>query len=765
MQSPSSQADLFLLTWFDMRITRQKIRSYLSVSCLFVVMLFSMSNGTAYAQSESSARQQVEVPQALGPDAMTALVSKLDEKQTAALVELITLLNSSASNNESLTAGNKQGLLAIVKGWLTGFAENLKVQLHAFPQMVGDLGKSIGLIFQGRETGGNLMFLFLVAISITAGVAAELLFNRGTRDKREKIRQSQPVELIDTLKVLSARAGIEIGGVIVFAIVTLIAANIFIKSDNDLFLVTAFILNVIVLFRIVGSVLHFILAPRRSELRLVYTDTWTAQFMERNFILLAAVVGIGFFLFTVMLKNGIQSTETLRFWLGMSIHIWLIFVILKATRGLTQIIEGGDENLTPGLKRMAAWWPYVSAAFVAFNWIFLQFVLSTGHEALTPQRSATAIALIVMVPFLDTMVRGIAAHLVPTESIQTEVMANACNETRLSYIRIGRIALIGSIIIIVGKLWGVSLRNLTEAGFGAQIAANAVGFLLIVALGYLAWEITNLVISRRLAIEVPEGETDVEGGTGQTRMATILPILQMTMQVTIIIITVLLALSQLGFNITPLLASAGVLGLAIGFGAQTLVKDIVSGVFFLLDDAFRLGEFITVGTTNGVVSKISVRSLQLRQDTGQLHIIPYGSMSQLTNNSRDWVTMKLKFTVPFDTDQEQVRKLFKKIGQEMMEVPELAEVLINPFKSQGAADVTDVGIVIRGKFSTVPGGQFIIRKEVYSRVQKAFEANGIEFARKEVRVQLPEHLKSDDLNEDQKKAISAAASQGSEAPA
>jgi small-conductance mechanosensitive channel len=247
-------------------------------------------------------------------------------------------------------------------------------------------------------------------------------------------------------------------------------------------------------------------------------------------------------------------------------------------------------------------------------------------------------------------------------------------------------------------------------------------------------------------------------------MATILPIFQMTMQATIIVITVLLALSQLGVNITPLLAGAGVLGLAIGFGAQTLVKDIVSGVFFLLDDAFRLGEFITVGTTNGVVSKISIRSLQLRQDTGQLHIVPYGSMSQLTNNSRDWVTMKLRFTVPFDTDQEQVRKLFKKIGQEMMEVPELAEVLINPFKSQGAADVTDVGIVIRGKFTTVPGGQFIIRKEVYNRVQKAFEVNGIEFARKEVRVHLPGHVNPDDLSANQKDAIAAAASDEPQVP-
>ena len=732
--------------------------------CFFLSIV--LINGTAQAQSEGQEVKVVVVPQALGPESMSALVTKLDEKQTAALVELITLLNSSAENGGVMPGEEKPGAFAIVKGWLTGFATNVKLHLHSIPEMLNSLGKSIATIFQGREAGGNLVFLLLFALSVVVGMAAEWLFNRVTREKRERIRQSQPDALMDTLKVLSARAGIEIGGVIVFAVAALIAANSLLSSDNDLFLVTAFILNVIVLFRIVGSVLHFILAPRRPELRLVYTDSWTAQFMEKNFIMLAVVVGVGFFLMTISINYGIPNLDTFRFWVGLSVHLWLIFIVIKATRGLTQIIEGGEENLTPGLKRMAAWWPYVSAGFIAFNWIFLQFVLSTGHEALTPQRSASAIALIVMVPFLDTMVRGIAAHLVPSENIQTEVKEKAYNETRLSYIRIGRIALVGTIIVIVGKLWGISLRNLTEAGFGAQVAANTVGFLLIVAMGYLAWEITNLVISRRLAREVPEGgEEGAEGGTGQTRMATILPILRMTLQATIIIITVLLALSQLGFNITPLLAGAGVLGLAIGFGAQTLVKDIVSGVFFLMDDAFRLGEFITVGTTNGVVSKISVRSLQLRQDTGQLHIIPYGSMSQLTNNSRDWVTMKLRFTVPFDTDQEKVRKLFKKIGQEMMEVPELAEVLINPFKSQGAADVTDVGIVIRGKFSTVPGGQFIIRKEVYNRVQKAFDENGIEFARKEVRVQLPENVKQADLSEEQKKAISAAASQGAEAPA
>lgn len=759
MPSPPSRTSPSLFSWFDMRNTRHCLPT--GLLCIFI--LLSMGGASAQAQSDKS-ETQVEVPLALGPDAMKSLVSKLDGEQTAALVQLMELLNTSADNSKAASKTDSPNALAIVKKWFVDFRDNFKRQVFAFPQMAVSVGKSIALIFAERESSSTARFLLLFALTIASGIVAEWLFKRITLEVRDRIRQALPEGLMDTLKVLSTRAGIEIGGVIIFTIVALIAANILVGADDDYFLISTFVLTVILLTRLTGSVMHFVLAPRRPELRLVYTDSWNAQFIERNFILIAALVGIGFFLKAVMQKFAMANIDTLRFWLGLTMHLWLIFVIARAHRGLTQIIEGGEENLSPVLKRMANWWPMVSATFVAFNWLFLQFVLSSGYQTMSPERSATAIALIVLAPFLDTIVRGIAAHMIPNEEASSEVVAQAYEETRRSYIRIGRIILISLIITIVAKLWGVSLRNLTEAGFGAQVAANALGFMLILALGYLAWEVTNLTINRRLAREAPAGESGAEGGTGQTRMATILPILKMTLQVSIVIITVLLALGQLGVNITPLLAGAGVLGLAIGFGAQTLVKDVVSGVFFLLDDAFRVGEFITVGSTNGVVSRISVRSLQLRQDTGQLHIIPYGSMSQLTNNSRDWVTMKLKFTVPFDTDQEKVRKLFKKIGQDMMEVPELAEVFINPFKSQGAAEVTDVGIVIRGKFSTVPGGQFLIRKEVFSRVQKAFEANGIEFARKEVRVHFSDGEKADDLSEEQKTAIAAAAGQESNSP-
>jgi small-conductance mechanosensitive channel len=742
-----------------------RITKYLLTTLTIFVGLLLTIDGVALAQSENSEMILVAVPEELGPEAMNALVSKLDENQTAALVELIKLLGTSADKFGALATADEDASLEIVSGWFSDFGTSLTSNLYAFPQAITSLASAVAAIFQGREPGGDLRFLLLFAVVLGVGFGAEWLFNRSMAKKREIIRQSKPVTLMETLKTLSTRAGIEIGGVFIFAIVALVTAKLIFKDGYDLFLVSGFILNAIVLVRIFRAVLHFVLAPRRPELRLVHTDTWTAQFIERNFTVMLAFGGLALFLGTIIQKNGIPEFGTVRFWLGLGFATWIIITIWKARLGLTKIIEGDDENLTPGLKRVATWWPGVSAGVVAFNWFFLQFTLSIGNQEISPHRSVAAILLIIMAPFLDTIVRGVAMHMVPAVGGSGEVAEKAYQQSRLSYVRIGRIILIGLLIVTIGKLWGVSLQNLTEAGFGAQIAAQGFGFLLILALGYLAWEVTNLWINNRLARETTEeqGEGGAEGGTGLTRMATILPIMQMTLQTTIIIITVLLALSQLGVNITPLLAGAGVLGLAIGFGAQTLVKDVVSGVFFLLDDAFRVGEFISVGTTMGTVEKISVRSLQLRSAVGPIHIIPYGSMAQLTNNSRDWVIMKLKFTVPFDTDIDKVRKLFKKIGQEIQEVPEHAAVIIKPFKSQGVANFSDVGIVVRGKFTTVPGGQFQIRKEVYSRVQKSFKANGIEFARKEVRVQLPNHMDPEKLSEDQKQTISAAVSEAAEA--
>ena len=148
-------------------------------------------------------------------------------------------------------------------------------------------------------------------------------------------------------------------------------------------------------------------------------------------------------------------------------------------------------------------------------------------------------------------------------------------------------------------------------------------------------------------------------------MATLLPLLRVVLLVTLLTMVAMSILSSMGVNIAPILAGASVMGIAIGFGAQSLVKDVVSGIFFLIDDAFRVGEYVEIDQLRGTVEKISIRSLQIRHHRGAVHTLPFGELKSMTNYSRDWVIMKLEFRVPFDTDLKLVKKLVKQVGAKL----------------------------------------------------------------------------------------------------
>jgi small-conductance mechanosensitive channel len=223
-------------------------------------------------------------------------------------------------------------------------------------------------------------------------------------------------------------------------------------------------------------------------------------------------------------------------------------------------------------------------------------------------------------------------------------------------------------------------------------------------------------------------------GKPGSRIATLIPVVRSFLFVTILAISAMTALASLGVNIGPLLAGAGVLGLAIGFGAQTLVKDVITGLFCLLEDAFRKGEYVETDAGKGVVEKISMRSVQLRHHRGPLYTIAFGQMGNVVNHSRDWVKIKFELRVPFDTDLELVRKVIKRVGQEIQDDPELGPKILEPVKSQGVTQVDDSGFVIGVKFITQPGEQFMVRREAYARIKQAFVQNGIEFASRRVTV-------------------------------
>jgi moderate conductance mechanosensitive channel len=292
---------------------------------------------------------------------------------------------------------------------------------------------------------------------------------------------------------------------------------------------------------------------------------------------------------------------------------------------------------------------------------------------------------------------------------------------------------LAGVIFFIVSTWDV--RGPGTDGFGGASEIVLVGFI-----AYIAYQAVRIAIDTTIAEEtdgIVEAEPGDEGGAaGASRLATLLPIFRNFLLGVIVVIAGMVTLSEMGVDIAPLFAGAGVVGLAVGFGAQTLIRDMFSGAFFLIDDAFRRGEYIDLGSVKGNVEKISIRSMQLRHHLGPLHTIPFGEIQHLTNYSRDWVMMKLPLRVTYDTDVEKVRKLIKKLGSELLAHPELGDKFLEPLKSQGVFKMEDSAMIIRVKFMTKPGDQFMIRKLVYTRIQEIFAENGIKFAHREVTVRV-----------------------------
>ena len=281
----------------------------------------------------------------------------------------------------------------------------------------------------------------------------------------------------------------------------------------------------------------------------------------------------------------------------------------------------------------------------------------------------------------------------------------------------------------------------------------------IVFIGYIVYHAFRIWIDGKIAeetVDQSDGELGDEGvATSASRLATLLPLFRSLILIVVVVTIGLIALLELGINVSPLFAGAGVVGIAIGFGAQTLVRDIFSGAFFLFDDAFRKGEYIDIGGVKGTVEKISVRSFQLRHHLGALHTVPFGEIQTLTNYSRDWVIMKLPLRVTYDTNVDKVRKLIKTLGQDLLKDPVIGANFIQPLKSQGVIEMQDSAMIIRVKFMTKPGDQWLVRKKGFEEIRALFEREDIRFAHREVTVRIADE-KAGDITPEQNEKITGA---------
>jgi small-conductance mechanosensitive channel len=284
-------------------------------------------------------------------------------------------------------------------------------------------------------------------------------------------------------------------------------------------------------------------------------------------------------------------------------------------------------------------------------------------------------------------------------------------------------------------VWRFNPNSLTH--LDSAIEAIAYGLLksvVVLLVADLAWHLARSWIDRALAT-APEGAAlPPAEAARRSRLRTLLPIFRNVLAVMVAVMAGLIVLAEMGVQIAPLLAGAGIFGVALGFGSQTLVKDVISGVFYMFDDAFRVGEYIQAKSYMGTVEGFSLRSVRLRHHRGPVFTVPFGELGAVQNMSRDWVIDKFRISVGYDTDIDKARKIAKSIGAELLADAELGPLFIQPLKMKGVEEFGDYGIVLSFAMTTIPGQQTFIRRKAYAMIRDAFQKNGIEFAQPSVQV-------------------------------
>lgn len=270
------------------------------------------------------------------------------------------------------------------------------------------------------------------------------------------------------------------------------------------------------------------------------------------------------------------------------------------------------------------------------------------------------------------------------------------------------------------QVWGLGIAEYLASSQGRALIRMLTTIVVVVASGVFAAELSALLIERRL-------RTLEENGKLGGRARTLLPLVRNAAMIMIFVLGGLIVLSEIGIDITPLLAGASIVGLAIGFGAQSLVKDVISGLFLLLEDTLNVGDTVEVGGKTGTVESLSIRALRLRDLNGNLHVIPFGSVEAITNMTKEYAFAVVDVGIAYREDADEVMKLLAELGEGLAEESStVKDSLLAPFEVFGVQDLGDSSVVIRTRVKTKAGMQWAVRREILRRVKRRFDAEGVE---------------------------------------
>ena len=574
------------------------------------------------------------------------------------------------------------------------------------------------------EPGLRVFAYLLVVLVVAAGL--EWLFWTYAAPGYRWLLAGEPRKRIDAWRIAVRRAGTDISAILLSTIAALAVSAMFALPSAVQDVLIAVVV-VVAAARVAGAMAGALVSPAAPRQRLIRMPTREATWTVPAVTMVAGVIVAGMAIPEAIGADAPRLAGAIGVSTAILAGVFLVVTVAYLERSKPRSRAPGPQRrrvrLLPRPLVAALWCAVVGLMWLggAPRWTLTLVVVSVTLVAESASRRA--------VQAFWTAWRSDRANRDPADAGEVSRTHDPATEALLAdlSLRVVRflVAFAGGIACVI--VWDIPILEMTATQTpSGRLMSQLLGAAALLLIADLVWSAAKGWIDAQLSRIAATGHGDPETGAN-ARLLTLLPLGRKALGVALLCIVAFSLLSVFGIAVTPLLAGAGVVGIAIGFGAQTLVRDVLSGVFYLAEDVFRIGDYIEGGSAKGTVERITLRTVALRHQNGPLHFVPYGALGSVRNNSRDWVIDKFEIPLPPDVDSEFIRKLIKKIGEKMMEDPEIAPLIVAPLKTKLYRIEPGVK-VFRCKVQTPPGKQFEVRAAAYKRIEAALRDNGIRFA-------------------------------------
>jgi moderate conductance mechanosensitive channel len=476
-------------------------------------------------------------------------------------------------------------------------------------------------------------------------------------------------------------------------------------------------------------VARMLLSPGTSRLRLVQIPDATAAYLMRWVRRLALIAVFGYAAGEVGLLLGLSdvSHDALQKAIGLVLQICLAVIVVEKRRPVRHWLRApADATGVWALlrNRLARIWHWVALILLAASWIVWAVEVPHGFASLLHYFIVTTLVLI-GARFALLLVLGTADRALRLNPQTAERYPGMDARLRLYHPAITtllRTLLYVLVALALLQLYGVgTLTWLLATALGQRIMASLGTLGVTILLAFAAWEGVNAGIQRHLAKLQKDAQI-----AKSARLRTLLPLLRTALLITIAVVAGLMVLSEIGINIAPLLAGAGIVGVAIGFGSQKLVQDLITGMFLLLENAMQVGDVVKVDNLSGVVESLSVRTIRLRSEDGSIFVIPFSAVTTVTNMTRDYSRAVIVASVAYKEDYDHVVGILRDIVQEMRAEPAWKSIILEDLEVWGLDQFTDSAVNIKCRIMCTPFGRWSVVREFNRRMKQRFDEHGIE---------------------------------------